>query len=162
MKVQWPLLLSLLSCSLSLSLRGGCVWPWPKPFQRPRRRRRRHATAAVATPKVQCPFARLSSSLLPSLPCFFPLLAAAILLLSSLFFLLHKLWIVLILLVLGLQKTMYPLHSSIDWPSNFFTTPLWKKGWNFFLKVSKFWKQIFLFSFEPKNERRYFFFLFQP
>ena len=54
------------------------------------------------------------------------------------FFLLHKLWIVLILLVLGLQKTMYPLHSSIDWPSNFFTTPLWKKGWNFFLKVSKF------------------------
>ena len=85
MKVQWPLLLSLFSLlSCSLSLRGGCVWPWPKPFQRPRRRR--HATAAVATPKVQCPFARLSSSLLPSLPCFFPLLAAAILLLSSLFF----------------------------------------------------------------------------
>ena len=25
------------------------------------------------------------------------------------------------------------------------------------LKVSKFWKQIFLFSFEPKNERNYFF-----
>ena len=89
---QPSFLLSLLTaaadaCGLGLSLSKGRA-----------RRHCRHATAAVAaaTPKVQCPFARLSSSLTPFSPMlFFPLLAAAILLLYSLafffFFLLHKL-----------------------------------------------------------------------